>query len=158
MSSKSTCCALALFLTLGAVLLGAPAELRAAEGELDLPGLDGGRLTAKELAAGDTIIVVWASWSPRSRDIGARVAAIAARWGKRARVVTVNFQESAEKARSFAREQQLDVPVYLDREAAFAKRYAVTSLPFLLVVRSGETPFAGKLPADPDAVIGQALR
>lgn len=150
--------ALSIGLALGVALSGAANELRAAEGDLDLPGLEGGQLTAKDLAAGDTILVVWASWSPRSRDIGARVGAIADRWGKRARVATVNFQESPAKAREFARAQQLGVPVYLDREAVFAKRHAVTSLPFLLVFRKGETAFAGKLPADADAVIGEALR
>ncbi len=71
--------------------------------------------------------------------------------------MTVNFQEAPEKVRSFAREQQLTVPVYLDHDAAFAKRFAVTSLPFLLVLSNGETAFAGRLPADPDAVIRRAL-
>ncbi len=158
MSHQTLRSALAIGLTLAVALLAAPDGLRAAEGDLDLPGVDGGRLTAKDLAAGDTVIVVWASWSPRGRDLGERVQAIAARWGKRARVVTVNFQESPAKAREFARAQKLEVPVYLDRDTLFAKRYTVTSLPFLVVVRSGETAFAGKLPADADAAIGQALR
>lgn len=158
MSSKAIGLELAIGLTLALVLGGVPGGLWAAEGQLDLPGLDGGKLTAKDLASGDTVIVVWASWSPRSRDVGERVAAIAERWGGRARVVTVNFQESPAKAREFARSQKLEVPVYLDRDAAFAKRYAVTSLPFLLVVRKGETAFEGKLPADADAAIAAALR
>ncbi len=122
-----------------------------------LPGLEGGRLTEESLAEGDTIVVVWASWSPRSRNIGPRIAALAASWGKRARVITVNFQESAERARTFAREQKIEVPIYLDGDAAFAKRFAVTSLPFLLVLRDGEPAFAGKLPADPGPVIERAL-
>lgn len=147
----------ALVLALAAVLLAAPARLTAAEDDEGLPGLDGGRLTVADLSKGTTIIVVWASWSPRSRDVGARVEALVARWGERARVVTVNFQEDADKARAFARKQRLSVPVYLDREATFAKRHSVTSLPFLLVVDGGETAFAGKLPADVDAVIERAL-
>ena len=83
-----------------------------------------------------------------ARDLGKRLKDIVDRWGEHARVVTVNFQEKPEKARSFARKQGLAVPVYLDREAAFAKRYEVTSLPFLLVLGDGETTFAGKLPAE----------
>ena len=39
----------------------------------------------------------------------------------------------------------------------FAKRHAVTSLPFLLVIEDGEVAFSGKLPADADGVIGRAL-
>lgn len=141
---------------LAVALLAAPWQPLAAEDE-GLPGLDGSRLTEASLSEGDTILVVWASWSPRSRDIGRRVAALAATWGARARVVCVNFQESADRARSFARAQAIEVPVYLDRDAAFAKRYAVTALPFLLVVSDGETAFAGRLPADPDAAIARAL-
>jgi thiol-disulfide isomerase/thioredoxin len=129
----------------------------AAETGNGLPGLEGGRLTEESLAEGDTIVVVWASWSPRGRNLGARVAAIADRWGERARVITVNFQEEPERARRFVRSQKVQVPVFLDREARFAKRHAVTSLPFLLVFESGETAFAGKLPADVDTVLGRVL-
>ncbi len=138
-------------------LIVPPAQLRAADEDQGLPGLDGGRLTEADLAEGYTIIVVWASWSPRSRNLGERVQELEARWGKHARVITVNFQETPDKARVFVRKQRLAVPVYLDREAVFAKRYAVTSLPFLLVLGDGETEFAGKLPSDPDAVIERAI-
>lgn len=149
--------ALSIGLILVSALIGAAARLPAAEEDAGLPGLDGGRLTQADLAEGHTIIVVWASWSPRSRTIGPRLDALAERWGKRARVISVNFQEGEEKARAFARKQRFTVPVYLDREAVFAKRYAVTSLPFLLVVSDGETAFAGKFPLDPDVAIRRAL-
>ena len=129
-------------------LLASSSPVWAADDEEGLPGLDGGSLTETDLAEGFTIIVVWASWSPRSRDIGERVAELESRWGERARVITVNFQETAEEAREFARKQRLRVPVYLDREAAFAKRHAVTSLPYLLVVGNGKTEFAGRLPSE----------
>ena len=125
--------------------------------EKGLPGLAGDRLSERDLAEGATIVVVWASWSPRSRDLGERLAAIDKRWGKRARVISVNFQETPDKARAFVEGQKLRVPVYLDRDANFAKRHAVTSLPFLLVLVDGKTGFAGKLPADVDAAIGRAL-
>ncbi len=138
-----------------ALFLAATLSHASAEG---LVGLEGGEPPQAELNEGDTIIVVWASWSPRSRNIGERVAAIEERWGERARVVTVNFQEKPETARAFARKQELATPVYLDRNAVFAKRHAVTSLPFLLVLSTGEAAFAGKLPADADAVIERALK
>ena len=146
--------AVAALLALALIAFGAPAS---AQDDSGLPGLDGSRLTTETLSRGQTIVVFWASWSPKSRDLGPRVREMAEKWGKRARVLTVNFQEDPEKARTFARQQGLAVPVYLDREAVFAKRYAVTSLPFLLVLDDGETAFAGRLPADPDTVIGRAL-
>lgn len=144
-------------LSLCAALLMAALPLAVRAQSESLPGLEGGRLTQAELAEGDTIIVVWASWSPRSRALGERMAAISERWGKSARVITVNFQEEPETARAFAKRQKLQVPVYLDKDAVFAKRFAVTSLPFLIVLDDGETDFAGKLPADADAVIERSL-
>lgn len=138
-------------------LAGLPNRVVAAEHATDLTGLDGERLTDAELSEGATILVVWASWSPRCRDIGKRVEGILERWGERARVATVNFQEDETAARGFARKQRLTVPVYLDREAVFAKRHGVSSLPFLLVIEDGETSFSGKLPSDADAVLEREL-
>jgi thiol-disulfide isomerase/thioredoxin len=138
------------------LLSAAIAPVARAEGE-SLPSLAGAPLADKDLAEGTTIVVVWASWSPLSRDLGSRISAIARSWGDRARVITVNFQEDPAKARAFVEQQKLKVPVYLDRDAVFAKRYAVTSLPFLLVLENGKTSFAGKLPADADAVIRRSL-
>ncbi len=144
---------------LAGLLLLAPASVPTAmaEGE-SFPSLAGAPLAEKDLADGTTIVVVWASWSPRSRDLGARIDAIADSWGAKARVITVNFQEEPAKARAFVEQQKLKVPVYLDRDAVFAKRYAVTSLPFLVVLKDGKTGFAGKLPADVDTVIRRALQ
>lgn len=147
----------AIGLLLAVLLTTSAAPLRAADEGEALPGLDGGRLSVSDLSEGQFIIVVWASWSPRSRNIGARVGAVAERWGERARVVTVNFQESREKAREFARKQGLRAPVFLDTDATFARRYAVTSLPFLLVLDDGKVAYSGRLPADPDPVIDRAL-
>lgn len=158
MDPKPILALLSIGLIVGAAAIGAPSRLSATEEEAGLAGLEGDRLAFHELSKGVVIIVVWASWSPRSRDIGERIEAISERWGKRGRVIAVNFQESPQKAREFARKEKLRAPIYLDREAVFAKRYAVTSLPFLLVLTDGQTAFAGRLPADADAVIGRALR
>jgi thiol-disulfide isomerase/thioredoxin len=145
---------------LGLALLtvsGSVGSLSAAETPAELTGIGGEKLTEADLAEGATILVVWASWSPRCRDIGKRVERIAARWGEKARVATVNFQEDEATARDFARRQRLAVPVYLDRNAVFAKRHGVSSLPFLLVIENGETSFSGKLPTDADAVLEREL-
>lgn len=125
--------------------------------DLTLPGLRGGQLRESDLARGETIVIVWASWSPRGRDIVERVNAIQGRWGNRARVVTVNFQEDRATIEKFLQGRRLSAPVFLDTDGAFSKKHAVTSLPGLLIFKDGETAYRAKLPDDPDAVIGQIL-
>lgn len=122
-----------------------------------LPGLRGGQLSEADLARGATVLVVWASWSPRCRDVVERANQIAEGWGGRARVATVNFQEEPDAVESFLTGKRLAVPVYLDRDGEFSKAHAVTALPGLLVFREGEVVFAGRLPADPDALLRQKL-
>jgi thiol-disulfide isomerase/thioredoxin len=149
-----TCWAAAL--AVGALLVATPRGA-AAQSDVRLPGLDGGQLTGADLAHGATVIVVWASWSPRCRDIVEQANALAARWGSRARVVTVDFQEDPAAVRSFLAGKKLTVPVFLDRDGEFSKAHAVTTLPGLVVVRDGAARYQGKLPADPDTTISQAL-
>lgn len=135
-------------------------ELSVAQGSsLRLPALDGGgELQESRLTSGDaTILIFWASWSPRCRDIVERSNAIADRWQDKARVVTVNFQEAPAEVRRFLRGQSARVPVYLDEEGRFAKKHSVTTLPSLLVYAGGELVYQGRLPADADRVIGEAL-
>jgi len=151
MSKRWTVVALSAALLGGATLAGA-----AEEGSL--PGLAGGSLSAADLESGAVIIVVWASWSPRCREIVAQVNAIQQRWGREARVVTVAFQEDAAKVRAFLGGQsKLEAPVFLDEDASFSKKHSVTHLPSLLVFNRGAKGFSGKLPTDPDPVIGKAL-
>jgi len=126
--------------------------------EIALTGLRGEQLREADLAQGSTIVVVWASWSPRGRDIVERVNAIDERWGRQARVITVNFQEDRGAVEGFLAGKGLRVPVFLDTDGAFAKKNAVTNLPGLLVVKDGAVAFRGKLPDDTDATIGNALR
>jgi thiol-disulfide isomerase/thioredoxin len=126
--------------------------------EVRLRGLGGEELRDADLAQGTTIIVVWASWSPRGRDIVGRVNALAGRWGGQARVITVNFQEDRATVEGFLAGKGLRAPVFLDTDGAFAKRYAVTNLPGLLVVQNGDAAYRGKLPDDPDAVLAEIIR
>lgn len=123
-----------------------------------LEGLKGGELVTGDLDQGTTVAIVWASWSPRCRDIVERTNAIAARWGKQVRVITVDFQEDPEAVRSFLKGQDLKAPVYMDEDGAFSKKYAVTHLPGLLVFRDGQIRFSGRLSRDPDSVISESLQ
>lgn len=139
------------------LLAGSAGWAPAQEAKLRLPALQGDELAEGDLARGVTVVVVWASWSPRCRDIVERVNPIAQRWGDRARVITVNFQEDRETAGRFLEGKDLEIPVYLDTDGAFSKKYAVTTLPGLLIFKDGETAYRGRLPDDPDRLLSEIL-
>lgn len=139
-----------------ALAAGACARQAAAQ-EIVLPGLDGGQLRESDLGRGSVIAVVWASWSPRGRDIVAKVNDIESRWGSRARVITVNYQESRAEVESFLAGKGLRAPVFLDTEGDFSKKYSKPNLPVLLVFRDGEQPVRATLPDDPHPTIAGAL-
>ena len=120
-----------------------------------LPCVGGSRITAAEVRQGDAIFIVWASWSPRSRDIEGRINAVARRWSGRARVVAVNFQE--EQAEVAAMAGKLQVPVCLDLDGAFSRRFDVSTLPGLLVLRNGTPLVHERLPEDPNRRIAAVL-
>jgi thiol-disulfide isomerase/thioredoxin len=147
-----------LAIALVCALLAVAGRADAAAGDVRLPGLGGGQLTSADLDQGVTLVVVWASWSPRCRDIVERVDALASGWSARARVVTVDFQEEPADVERFLAGKSMRAPVYLDRDGEFSKAHAVATLPGLIVFRDGEARYQGKLPADPDSVISDALR
>lgn len=124
---------------------------------LTLLALDGEPLSPADLGQGNALLVVWASWSPRCRDVGARIARLAVTWSDQARVASVVFQEEAETAREALGDRSTAAPVYLDLTGDFSKQHAVTTLPMLLIFRDGELAFRGKLAANPDAVIERIL-
>ena len=150
---RDTAFALALALLAGFAGPLAPAS---AQGPV-LQGLGGERLSEADLAQGATIFIVWASWSPRSRDVVPRINQVAQRWGGKARVVTVNFQEDRGAVESFLAGKGMGSTVFLDADGAFSKKYAVATLPGLLIVKDGRVAYRGKLPDDPDRVIAEIL-
>ena len=126
--------------------------------DVQLQGLRGERLGDAELAQGTTILIFWTSWSPHSRDIVARVNPLAERWGPRARVLTVNFMEERQAVDGFLSGKGFNSPVFLDPDGAFSRKYAVATLPGLLIIRDGQVVYKGRLPNDPDRVIADFLR
>ena len=138
--------------------LGAGAAPAASQSMSALPGLSGGSLSEGDLAKGSTVIVVWASWSPRCRDIVPRVNELVGAVGGKARVVTVNFQEERAAVESFLSGKSLQAPVFLDTSGDFSKAHAVTTLPGLVVYRNGEVRFQGRLDNDAAAQVEQTLR
>lgn len=155
MSARRTsrAAAFAVALALLAGIAGPPAS---AQGPL-LQGLGGERLSEADLAQGATIFIVWASWSPHSRDIVPRVNQVAQRWGGKARVVTVSFREDRGAVEGFLAGKSMGATVFLDSDGAFSKKYAVANLPGLLVIKDGRVAFSGKLPPDPDRVLVELL-
>jgi thiol-disulfide isomerase/thioredoxin len=125
---------------------------------VSLSCMGGERLSDADLARGTTIVVVWASWSPRSRGIIERVQPLASRWGGRARVLTVNFQENAQAVQGFLAGRSFGAPICLDPDGAFSKKHNIATLPGLLVVKDGQVAYRGKLPDDADQVIADLLR
>ena len=152
-SLRGTAVGVALLLLAG-LALPAPAAAQ----DFALQGLRGGRLVEADLVRGTTIFVVWASWSPRSRDIIGRINPIAQRWGGQARVVAVSFQENRQTVDGFLAGKNLAADIFLDEDGSFSKKYSVATLPGLLIVQNGEIKYQGKLPDDPDRVISEFLR
>jgi thiol-disulfide isomerase/thioredoxin len=145
-----------LALLLVALLLAAAAP--AAAQEVRLRGLQGDALGESDLTQGATILVIWTSWSPHSRDIVERVNPLAQRWRGQARVVTVNFQEGRPAVESFLAGKGMAAPVFLDPDGSFSKKYKVTTLPCLLILKDGQVAYNGRLPDNPEPVITEALR
>jgi thiol-disulfide isomerase/thioredoxin len=126
--------------------------------DIHMVSMGGERLNDADLAKGVTIVVVWATWSPRSRDIVERVKPLAGRWGARGRFVTVDFEEERPAIEAFLAGRSMAAPVFLDTDGAFSKKYAIATLPGLLVVKEGKVVYRGKLPDDPDRLISDLLR
>ncbi len=145
----------AALLVAGSALLGRPAL---AQQGGSLPGYGGGQLSATDLAQGTHIIVVWASWSPRCRDIAPRVNELAQKLSALGKVETVNFQEETSAIADFVRQNPINAPICLDRDGEFSKGHAVTTLPGLIVIRQGELLFQGRLAAEAEPQIRDLLR
>ncbi|HEX4953223.1 MAG TPA: TlpA disulfide reductase family protein [Thermoanaerobaculia bacterium] len=122
-----------------------------------LQSLTGESIGAAELARGKVILVVWASWSPRCRDIVPRINAIARRWSGQAAVMAVNFQEEPAEVSRFLTGQGLSARVAIDRDSSFAKKHGITWLPGLVVLDEGRSLYGGKLPDDPDSLLASLL-
>ncbi|MGE0641767.1 MAG: TlpA family protein disulfide reductase [Thermoanaerobaculia bacterium] len=140
-----------------AVAVLACAGLAGAQSNVSLPGLGGGSLTSRDLSSGTHVLVVWASWSPRCRDIVQRVNELSGKVSG-ARVATIDFQEEAGDVEAFLSGKGLRAPVYLDRSGDFSKAHAVTTLPGLVVYRDGELKFQGHLENDAVSQVQALLR
>jgi thiol-disulfide isomerase/thioredoxin len=131
---------------------------RLAAQDVRLTGLSGEQLGEAEMAHGTTIVVAWASWSPRSRDIVERIKILVSHWGAKAKVVTLDFEEDRQTVQTFLAGKSPGAPTFLDADGAFCRKYAIATLPGLLVIKDGKSIYHGKLPDDADSVISEAIR
>jgi thiol-disulfide isomerase/thioredoxin len=139
------------------LVASAAAGRQPAAREIHLVALSGETLSESDLDHGTVIVVAWASWSPRSRDVVDRVKPLASHWRARARVLTLDFEEDRATVQAFLSGKEMGAPVFLDSDGIFSKKYAIATLPGLLVVKDGKVCYRGKLPDDPDPVITHAL-
>lgn len=121
-----------------------------------LEGLGGASLDSGQVASGQTVLIFWASWSPRGRDIVDRAVALERQFQGKARFFLVNFQEDEATARQFLGSRP-SPPVLLDRDGALAKRHAVLNLPGMVVFKNGEAVYSGRLTQDAAAVLASHL-
>jgi hypothetical protein len=145
---------LAAALLLAAGLAGAAV----AQAAWELPGLRGGSLSSRDVASGTTVMLVFAGWSPHCSDVVERSNALAGRLGGRARVVLVDFQEEPAEVAAFLEGKGARSPVYLDADGSFSKQHRVMTLPGMVVYRDGAVTYQGKLPQDPESVVGNGRR
>jgi thiol-disulfide isomerase/thioredoxin len=131
-----------------------------AAAQWSLPRLGGGApLDQAAISSGPVIVIVWTTWSPRGGDIVARMNRIEGQWGRRARVVSVVFQESPAAIDRFLEGKRLVVPVFMDSgNAEFSKRNNVTQVPRLLVFKDGVAAVNVNLTDDPDPLIDGAIK
>jgi thiol-disulfide isomerase/thioredoxin len=134
-----------------------PLEPRIASGEVFLEALNGAALTEADLARDDVLAVFWASWSPRCRDLEGQIHSLRERWGKRARIIAINFQEDESTIRRFLGPDADLLPIYLDLSGAFARDHGVTTLPALVIFHHGEGLYQGRLTDDTDRRIARVL-
>lgn len=140
-------------------LVGLLAATAPAAAQWSLPRLGGGPpLDQTVIDTGLVIVVVWTTWSPRGGNIVDRINRIDSRWGDRARVVSVVFQEAPEAVERYLAGKKLAVPVYLDSgNAEFSKRHKVVQVPRLLLFKDGVTAVNVNLTDDPDPMIQGAV-
>jgi len=140
-----------------ALLAGALGARLVAQEDWRLAGLDGGALTRADVAQGAHVLVLWAGWSPRCKDIVERSNAMVGSYGGRARVALVDFQEDAADVKNFLGGKGARAPIYLDSDGSFSKLHHVATLPGVVVYKDGAVAFAGRL-GDDDRAVANALR
>lgn len=118
----------------------------------------GGSLQGAGISEQDVIVVLFASWSPRCRDIVERVNSLNQRWSSKARILAMSFNEDRAEVEAFLAGKNLQASAVIDQGGEFAKGNGITSLPGIVLIRGGKVVHAGKMPDDVESLLASHYR
>lgn len=131
-------------------------------GNVALKELDGSEVLMKEVLGDDVVIVsFWATWcKPCQSELDA-LYDIEEMWKDKIRIVAISTDDSraAAKVRSLVKGKRWPYEVLLDQNKALFKALNLTSIPFVMIVRNGETLYThtGYTPGNERLVVEKAL-
>ena len=114
-------------------LTGAP---RSIAPDLELVGLDGARVSLKDLRGKVVLLNFWATWCPPCTAEMPDLEALYREYGDAQDFVVagVNFEEEVEPVDRFVREHKISFPVWLDSKGEAGAQLGVRGLPVSFIV------------------------
>ena len=131
-------------------------------GTLALKQLDGTEVLMKDVLKDDVVIVsFWATWcKPCQAELDA-LCDIEDMWKDKVRIVAISTDDSraAAKVRSLVKGKRWPYEVLLDQNKELFKALNLTSIPFVMIVKNGETLYThtGYTPGNERLVVEKAL-
>lgn len=160
MNHRAVIMAVILFLGLAVLIFSISDDQATKKGIKAVAGLEapplfledtaGKRLSENDLKGTVLFINFWASWCKPCREEMPSIQALynQVRADKRIRFIMVLYKDDVEKAMKYLKENNLDLPVYIDINAKTASNYGITGVP--------ETYLVGKNGIISQKIIGPA--
>lgn len=132
-------------------------------GNLALKKLDGSEVLMKDVLKDDVVIVsFWATWcKPCQAELDA-LYDIEDMWKDKVRIVAISTDDSraTAKVRSLVKGKRWPYEVLLDQNKALFKALNLSSIPFVMIVKDGETLYShtGYTPGNERLLVEQALK
>ncbi|MFO7662921.1 MAG: TlpA disulfide reductase family protein [Chloroflexota bacterium] len=105
--------------------------------DFTLQAIDGSTFTLSDFSAGDgrpVVLNFWATWCPPCRVEMPYFDRVAARYGERAAIVSINQAESPETIATFAERNGLTYPLLIDQDFKINNLYGVLNLPTTIFI------------------------
>lgn len=100
--------------------------------EFQLLSLEGNKLTVG--APGKvTVLNFWATWCPPCRAEMPELDTFAGKYGSIINFYAVNIQESQETVAGFMKQNNLQIPVLLDKDGSVARTFRVSAIPTTVI-------------------------
>lgn len=131
-------------------------------GNLALKKLDGSEVLMKDVLKDDVVIVsFWATWcKPCQAELDA-LCDIEEMWKGKVRIVAISTDDSraVAKVRSLVKGKRWPYEVLLDQNKTLFKALNLSSIPFVMIVKDGETLYThtGYTPGNERLTVQQAL-